>query len=198
MTPLQMSLIDNTVANGGQMMKPSIVEKIVDPTTKAVVYQDPDQSLGQPVSTNAASEVLQSMYSVVQCGSGSLAGVDTNTSPWDIVGKTGSAQLGDLNGNTHPHGWMITAAPYSVQNPNQLPALTIVAMKENSGDGGYAVGPMITNIYNDLFNQGLAKVSHPPAANPKVYCCTSGMQQKNCPGVTQNVFYGANDIATFP
>jgi peptidoglycan glycosyltransferase len=200
-TPLQMALIDNTVADGGQMMRPSVVEKIVDPTTKAVVYQDPDQSLGQPVSTNTAMEVLQSMYSVVQCGSGSLAGVQTNTSPWDIVGKTGSAQLGALNGNIHPHGWMITAAPYSVNNPNQLPALTIVAMKENSGDGGYAVGPMITNIYNDIFNQGLVQVTQPPAANPNVYCCQSGMLQIGCPGVRQNVFYtgtGADAIATFP
>jgi penicillin-binding protein A len=197
-TPLQMSLIDNIVANGGQLMKPSVVEKIVDPTTKAVVYQDPDQSLGQPVLANAASGVLQAMYSVAQCGSGTVNGASINTSPWGVVGKTGSAQLGALNGNIHPHGWMITAAPYSPQNPTQLPALTIVMMKENSGDGGPAVGPAITNIYNDLFSQGLVKVQQPPANNPNVYCCQSGMLQQGCPGVKQNVFYDANEIATFP
>ena len=198
-TPLQMSLIDNVAANGGQLMKPSIVQKIVDPTSKAAVYQDPDQMLGQPVLANAANAVLQSMYSVVNCGSGLVPGAQVSTSPWGIVGKTGTAQVGAFNGNTHAHGWMITAAPYSAQNPGQLPALTIVAMKENSGDGAPSVGPMITNTYNDIFNQGLVKVTQPPAV-PNVYCCQSGMLQTGpgCVGVTRNVTYDANDIATFP
>lgn len=198
-TPLQMSLIDNIVANNGQMMKPSVVQKIVDPTTKAVIYQDPDQSLGQPVSTNAAQGVLQSMYSVVQCGSGSVPGAETNLSPWGIVGKTGTAQLGALGSGVNAHGWMITAAPYSVQNPQQLPALTIVAMKENGGDGGVIVGPMITKTYDDIFNQGLVpNVQQPPAANAGIYCCTSQMLQLGCAGVTRNVSYNTPDgTATF-
>jgi cell division protein FtsI/penicillin-binding protein 2 len=196
-TPLQMSLIDNIAANGGQLMKPAVVQKIVDPNTKAVIYQDPDQPLGnQQVSAAAAQGVLQSMTSVVQCGSGLLTGANTNTSPWGIIGKTGTAQLGAFGTGVNAHGWMITAAPYSLQNPQQLPVLTIIALKENGGDGAPAVGPMITNTYNDIFNQGLVKAQpvQPPA---NTYCCTSGMLQTGpgCFGVKQNVVYNADGTA---
>jgi cell division protein FtsI/penicillin-binding protein 2 len=182
-TPFQMSLIDDVAANNGQLMQPRLVAKIVDPN-KTVIMQNQAQTLGNAqVSSTVAQQTLQSMYSVSQCGSGLVAGVNLNESPWGIVAKTGTAQLG---GNQPAHSWLITAAPYSVQNPNQMPALTIVAMKENGGEGGSANAPMVKNMYNDIFSQGLVKVQQPPAANPN-YCCQSGMLQVGCPGVVANV-----------
>jgi peptidoglycan glycosyltransferase len=182
-TPFQMSLIDDIPANDGQLMQPRLVEKIVDPN-KTVVMQNQDQALGNQQVTNAtAQQVLQSMYSVTQCGSGSIPGVALQDSPWGIVAKTGTAQLG---GNQPAHAWLITSAPYSVQNPNQMPALTIVAMKENGGEGGDANAPMVKNMYNDIFSAGLVKAQQPPAANVN-YCCQSGMLQLGCPNVVANV-----------
>ncbi len=182
-TPFQMSLIDDIAANNGQLMQPRLVSKIVDPN-KTVILQNQSQTLGnQQVTNGTAQQVLQSMYSVTQCGSGRVAGVNLNESPWGIIAKTGTAQLG---GTQSAHSWLITAAPYSVQNPNQQPALTIVAMKENGGEGGGANAPMVKNMYNDIFSQGLVKVQQPPTANPN-YCCQSGMLQVGCPNVVANV-----------
>jgi penicillin-binding protein A len=182
-TPFQMSLIDDIPANDGQLMQPRLVEKIVDPN-KTVVMQNQTQTLGnQQVTNSTAQQVLQSMYSVTQCGSGSIPGVALQASPWGIVAKTGTAELG---GNQAAHAWLLTAAPYSVQNPNQMPALTIVAMKENGGEGGDANAPMVKNMYNDIFSAGLVKVQQPPAANVN-YCCQSGMLQLGCPNVVANV-----------
>jgi peptidoglycan glycosyltransferase len=182
-TPFQMSLIDDVAANGGQLMQPRLVSKIVDPNKTPIVQNQP-QTLGdRQVSTTAAQQALQSMYSVTQCGSGLVAGVNLNQSPWGIIAKTGTAQLG---GNQPAHSWLLTAAPYSVQNPNQLPALTILAMKENGGEGGGANAPMVKNMYNDIFSQGLVKVQQPPAASIN-YCCQSGMLQVGCPNVVANV-----------
>ncbi len=182
-TPFQMSLIDDIPANNGQLMEPRLVSKIVDPN-KTPILQNQAQPLGnQQVASTTAQQVLQSMYSVSQCGSGSIAGVALQASPWGIVAKTGTAQLG---GNQPAHAWLITSAPYSVQNPTTMPALTIVAMKENGGEGGNANAPMVKNMYNDIFSQGLVKVQQPPAANVN-YCCQSGMLQVGCPNVVANV-----------
>jgi penicillin-binding protein A len=182
-TPFQMSLIDDIAANGGQLMQPRLVSKIVDPNKTPIVQNQP-QTLGdRQVASTVAQQTLQSMYSVTQCGSGLVAGVNLNQSPWDIIAKTGTAQLG---GNQPAHSWLLTAAPYSVQNPNQLPALTILAMKENGGEGGSANAPMVKNMYNDIFSQGLVKVQQPPAADIN-YCCQSGMLQVGCPNVVANV-----------
>jgi peptidoglycan glycosyltransferase len=182
-TPFQMSLIDDIPANNGQLMQPRLVEKIVDPN-KTVILQNQPQTLGnQQVTNTTAQQVLKSMYSVTQCGSGLVAGVNLNQSPWGIIAKTGTAQLG---GTQPAHSWLITAAPYSVQNPNQMPALTIVAMKENGGEGGSANAPMVKKMYNDIFSQGLVKVQQPPTANVN-YCCQSGMLQVGCPNIVANV-----------
>jgi penicillin-binding protein A len=184
-TPFQMSLIDDIPANNGQLMQPRLVLKIVDPNKTPIVQNQP-QALGdQQVSNTVAQQVLQSMYSVSQCGSGSIPGVALEDSQWGIVAKTGTAQLG---GNQPAHSWLITSAPYSVQNPTQMPALTIVAMKENGGEGGNANAPMVKNMYNDIFSRGLVKVQQAPAASA-TYCCQSGMLQRGpgCTDFTVNV-----------
>ncbi|HEY7416177.1 MAG TPA: penicillin-binding protein 2 [Ktedonobacteraceae bacterium] len=170
-TPMQMSLIDNIVANDGQLMKPMIISKIVD-KDGVTIQQNTPQSLGQVVDAQTARDVRQAMYGVVRCGSGSLAEVQLVNSPWDIIGKTGTAELG---GAQHAHAWFISAAPYSVTNPDQLPRLTIVAMKENGGEGGQADGPILAQMYNNIFTQVL-NTPTPPAPNP-TYCATTGLLQ---------------------
>jgi cell division protein FtsI/penicillin-binding protein 2 len=99
------------------------------------------------------------------------------TSKTSIIAKTGTAQVGGPG--TDPHGWMITEAPYSVNNPNQLPVLTIVAMKENVGHGGDAVGPLIAHIYEDVFSQIPEYKQNQFPALPTVqdYCRKTGLLQ---------------------
>ncbi len=176
MTPLQMSLIDDAVANGGQLMQPQLIEKIVD-TNKTPLMVAGSQPLGsQQMSAQTASEVRQAMYGVVRCGSGSLAPVKLSTSPWAILAKTGTGQVSDTG--TPAQAWLLTQAPYYTNDPTQLPALTIVAMRENGGDGGQDVGPMVTAMYNDIFTQ-VMQVTQPPAPDP-TYCCRTGLLQIGC------------------
>jgi len=124
------------------------------------------------MSQQTARDTRQAMYGVVRCGSGSLV-ADLFSSRSSVIGKTGTAELG---GGLQPHGWMITQAPYSVANPDQLPALTIVAMKENDGHGALAVGPLISHIYDEIFNQGYVKVQTAPAPDQN-YCGRTGLLQ---------------------
>jgi cell division protein FtsI/penicillin-binding protein 2 len=95
-----------------------------------------------------------------------------NYAPWSVIGKTGTGQV-DATGKTPAESWFITAAPYTYQS-NDKPAITIVAMKENGGEGAYANGPMLRNIYNSIFSQGLIKVQQPPAPDPN-FCVNNGL-----------------------
>jgi peptidoglycan glycosyltransferase len=175
-TPMQMSVIDNTVANNGALMQPMVVMRIDDPSKTPVKTNVPIQ-LSAPISQQTATEVRQGMYGVVRCGSGSLTEVNFVGSPWSIIGKTGTAELG--NGKP-AHGWLITSAPYDINNPSQLPALTIVAMKENGGEGGAAVGPMIAAMYNDIFTTVKKNDVQMPPRPSTQYCCTSKLLQLGC------------------
>lgn len=175
-SPFQMSLVDNIVANDGQLMQPALISKVVDPSSNATVQSFSQKPLGsQQVSQQTAISVRKAMYGVVRCGSGSIIS-QLFTSQWNIIGKTGTAEVG---GGLPAHSWMITQAPYSVDTQGVLPALTIVAMKENGGEGGSVVGPMISSIYNDIFSNGYVKPQTPPP-NDRAYCCNSGMLQIGC------------------
>ncbi len=172
-TPLQMSLVDNTVANNGQLMRPMLVSKFTD-TNKNVLQTFTPQPLGDPVvSTQAATDVRQAMNSVMRCGGG-FPILDLRNSPWGIIGKTGTGQVG---GNLNAHGWLITQAPYSVDNPGQLPVLSIVAMKENAGEGAYVVGPMIAHMYDDIFSQGVVQVQRPNVPDSFTFCPSHDLWQ---------------------
>src|SRR5438477_9540629 len=55
-TPLQMTMFDNGIANNGNLMRPFLIMKIVDPNGSTVLSSSP-QSLGTPISDTTASQV---------------------------------------------------------------------------------------------------------------------------------------------
>jgi peptidoglycan glycosyltransferase len=174
-TPMQMSLVDDIVANNGQLMRPMLISKIVDPDKTPIQTFTPQPAGQQQVSAQTATEVRQAMYGVVRCGSGSIV-QQLFTSQMGIIGKTGTAEVG----NGQPaHAWLITQAPYLGTNPSQLPELTIVAMKENAGEGGTVIGPMIAAMYQDIFTKVMTNVQMPPPPDP-AYCCKTGLLQIGC------------------
>ncbi|GHO46480.1 penicillin-binding transpeptidase domain-containing protein [Ktedonospora formicarum] len=175
-TPMQIEMINNIAANNGQLMQPSLVSKIASRDGSPVQTFEPRKLGEQQVSQQAARDTRKAMFGVDQCGSGSLDGVDLNKSPWNIIAKTGSAELG---GGKPAHSWLMTQAPYDWQHPEKLPALSILAMKENGGEGGYAVGPIVASIYNDIFNKGYVKADRPISASSS-YCCTAKLLQIGC------------------
>jgi Cell division protein FtsI/penicillin-binding protein 2 len=171
-TPFQMSLVDNAVANNGVLMKPMIFSKITDQKGNPVQTYSPQQ-LSTVAGQDAAFNTRKGMMGVTTCGSAWHITQD-NLPPTTIIGKTGTGQLG---GNQHPEAWMITQAPFDLNNPSATPALTIVAMRENGGEGAYSVGPAIWRMYNDIFSQNLVKTNMPPWLNPNTYCLPNGLWQ---------------------
>ncbi|BCL81595.1 penicillin-binding protein [Ktedonobacteria bacterium brp13] len=164
-TPFQMSLIDNTVANNGVLMRPMIVDKITDKDGNPTQTYSP-QELNTVVSKNTAYQVREAMNAVATCGSAWNVTADAQPQT-TIIGKTGTAELG---GGANPHGWMITQAPFFFNQPDKMPALTIVAMRQNGGEGAYSVGPAIWHMYMDIFNQKLVTTDLSPWLNPQSFC----------------------------
>jgi cell division protein FtsI/penicillin-binding protein 2 len=175
-TPFQMALFNNAIANDGQLMKPRLVMRITDSKKNPLKTFGAEPLGARQISNQTAQQTRQAMQGVVLCGSGSIVHKLVNSGA-AIIGKTGTAEVGEGKG---AHSWMITQAPYSVNNPSQLPALTIVAMKENGGEGGAVVGPMIADIYSDVFKNGYVKVQVPSVPSADRYCCQTGLLQMGC------------------
>jgi cell division protein FtsI/penicillin-binding protein 2 len=87
-TPLQMLMALNTIANGGTLMKPLIVKSVTDQDGKPVFQYEP-QMVGQVITPRTAMLMTTALRRVVSAeGTAPKAAVQG----YDVAGKTGTAQ----------------------------------------------------------------------------------------------------------
>ena len=55
----------SAIANKGKMVKPRLVDKIVDPNTGKTVYKSKTQVVGKPITAKTSKKVLDMMEAVV-------------------------------------------------------------------------------------------------------------------------------------
>jgi peptidoglycan glycosyltransferase len=94
-TPLQMAIVTATVANGGVVMRPTVVERIVDRKGKTLTRTKPDE-LGRAIKESTARDLVQMMKAVVAGGTGGNGALPDVT----VAGKTGTAETGRAGVNT--------------------------------------------------------------------------------------------------
>lgn len=131
-TPLQMLMATEAVANGGSMQRPVLVKQVAAPdgsTARTGSYG----TLAQPISSSAASQVRDAMTQVVQVGTGVLAQVPGVT----VAGKTGTAETAT---NQQPHAWFVAFAPA------EHPRIALVVMVEHGGEGSSVAAPLAKQI----------------------------------------------------
>lgn len=105
-TPMQMAMIAQTVANGGTEMKPYLIDQVVDSDLQVQSTTSPEE-LGTPISSDIASQLTQMMEAVVDepYGSGTSMAIDGV----QVAAKTGTAELGDGSGRAN--AWAVGFAP---------------------------------------------------------------------------------------
>ncbi len=87
LTPLQMTMAYQAIANNGLLMKPYIVSEIIN--SDATVYKTSPQKIRQVVSQKAANTTMAMLVNVVEKGHAGLAKIPG----YYIGGKTGTAQI---------------------------------------------------------------------------------------------------------
>jgi len=92
MTPLQMAVAMSALVNGGQLMKPQIVDKVIDPDGKET--EIPPKLLNQVINSKTSSKIKAMLVAAVKNGWGKKVSIPG----YLIGGKTGTAQVPNLNG----------------------------------------------------------------------------------------------------
>lgn len=130
-TPIQMALVAATVANDGVMMKPKLVNSIVDKNGN-VVRNISSEKISQVISSDVANTIKDYMKYLV----------DNNIYRWPAFegtnagGKTGTADYNLPDGTEAvPHGWFIAAAP--MDDPEI--AVAVIVENGESGAGSAAI-----------------------------------------------------------
>jgi peptidoglycan glycosyltransferase len=137
-TPLQMAMVASTVANGGIVPKPYVVQQI---TTHggATVRNTRPGNLGRAIKPETAATLTQMMVSVVQGGTGTAAAIPGV----QVAGKTGTAET------NVPHvytAWFVSFAP--ADNPKV--AVAVVLEKQLNGFGGAVAAPIAKQLMQAL------------------------------------------------
>jgi peptidoglycan glycosyltransferase len=139
-TPLQMLMVGATIANGGVVPRPYLVQRVVGHDGSTVISAHPG-SLGVAIKPQTASELTQMMVSVVQGGTGTAAQIPGI----QVAGKTGTAETGFGHYYT---AWFVSFAP--ADNPKV--AVAVVLEKQLNGFGGRVSAPIAKAVMEKLLH----------------------------------------------
>jgi peptidoglycan glycosyltransferase len=140
-TPLQMAMVVAGVANGGIVMEPTAVERIVSPEGRTIARLE-RRRLGRAVSAESARELTAAMRAVVAAGTGTAARLPGIT----VAGKTGTAETGRSGVNT---------TSFAAFAPAERPRVAIaVFLEEQSGTGGTTAAPIARAVLQALLGRG--------------------------------------------
>ena len=134
-TPLEVLLVDEAIANHGSIMVPTIVQRVLAPSGEILVNNTP-QVWKQALDPDIAQQVAQAMINAVN-GPGA-SGYAARLPGVVVAGKTGTAQVGGAN--AQPHAWFMAFAP--ADNPR----LAVVVLKEHGGEGSSVAAPIAEQI----------------------------------------------------
>ena len=144
-TPIQMITAACAVVNGGRLMKPYLVEAILDEDGQEIEVITPTVA-ANPISAETSATMRELLGSVVSEGGGKNARIDG----WSVGGKTGTAQIyknGRIESNLHI-GSFVGFAP--VEEP-ELAVLVIVDEAQVKPDyGGTTAAPFAAQIFTEI------------------------------------------------
>jgi peptidoglycan glycosyltransferase len=137
-TPLQAAMLSAAIADGGVVMRPYLVSRLLSANFSTISHTAPVR-LGRAVSGRVAAEVNKLMQLVVSSGTGTAAQIPGVT----VAGKTGTAQHGV---GAAPDAWFTAFAPA------QHPRVAVAVVVENGGSlgseatGGAVAAPIVRSI----------------------------------------------------
>jgi penicillin-binding protein 2 len=145
MTPLQLAVMYNALANGGKLMRPIVTRAIVQPNGDVVEEFKPSVRARLPISRSLLNFINNSLRAVVTSGTaqGVFAGL-----PIEVSGKTGTGEVfgRNLDGSAkNDTSWFASFAP------SNKPKFTVVMMVSQGGFGASTSGLGVRRIYEHIF-----------------------------------------------
>jgi cell division protein FtsI (penicillin-binding protein 3) len=161
-TPLQMLMAYNVVANGGVYVPPRLVLETVAPNGERRLNVS-----GEPrrvVSEDTADMVNMMLRGVVAVGTGTKAAVEG----YPVAGKTGTAIKAQPNGTYFDRfGIQRYQATFVGFVPATAPALSILVMIDEPGNGNSSGGAVAAPVFAAVAEVALRILNIPPPATDR-------------------------------
>jgi penicillin-binding protein 2B len=153
-TPIQQVQAATAIANKGKMMKPYVIKKVVDSTTKKVKVEKKPEVVGKPISPETAEKVLDILETVVTSPNGT--GKPYAIEGYQVAGKTGTAQIPKPNGRGYLHGHGKNTFSFLGMAPKDDPSLIVyVAVSQPKLTAMETGAAPVSLIFNSVMKNSL-------------------------------------------
>lgn len=162
-TPLQLVRAYAAIANGGQLVRPYIVRRIVN-ADGSVVRENRPEVIGRPISAETARVVTALLRGVVEGGTGTQARIDGIP----VAGKTGTAQKVDgKTGGYSARDRMSSFIGFVPADAPRFVILVVIDSPRTATYGGLVAAPVFRRIAEyGVDRLGLRVAAVPLAAPP--------------------------------
>ena len=132
-TPIQQLQALSIIANDGYMLKPNIISKIVK--DGEVTYEREATKSDRIVSEKTVEKIKELMYNAVNNVEGGAIGTAYIVDGLDVIGKTGTAEIADLENGGYLTGWLDSIYSFSGMFPKDDPEIIIFASIKRPNNG---------------------------------------------------------------
>lgn len=149
-TPIQHLQGLSIIANNGKMLKPYIVQKIVNPNTNEIVYEGQKQESEQIVSVSTVNKMKELLRSVVEGKDVYTTGSIYYKEGVDIIGKTGTGEIWNNNKGAYESGGYNYIYSFAGMFPYEDPQIIIyAAMKKPKSGPTSNLSKLVKSIASD-------------------------------------------------
>lgn len=138
-TPLQMAVATAAVANGGDVYRPYLVERVISSHGGRHHTANPRPVRRLPIKPEWLSAVRKGMRGAVLYGTSTAA--DSEFAP--VAGKTGTVETGGRN-----HVWFVSFAPYQ-----KARIVVVVFLEKSGGYGGSLAAPIARKVLDAFLGE---------------------------------------------
>jgi len=151
-TPLQVARFIAAVGNGGNLLKPSLVEKITGPDGTPTYTFAPEKTGTLPVSPENLKIIQEAMHGVLYSKDplGTARSVLSSMGEqYNLFGKTGTATTSE----GVPHSWF---GGYSDMPSSGKPDIAVAVIMEFAGEGSEVAAPVFERVVSLYYTEGLS------------------------------------------
>ncbi len=166
-TPLQLLRAYAAIANGGQLMRPYVVRRVIG-SDGSLLRENRPEVVGRPISSETARVVTGLLRGVVEGGTGTQARIDGIP----VAGKTGTAQKVDgKTGRYSARDRMSSFIGFVPADAPRFVILVVIDSPRTATYGGLVAAPVFRRIAEYAVDRlGLRAAPAPvPAPEPDVF-----------------------------
>lgn len=144
-SPIQLLTAVSSIANGGDLVRPYVVSKIITGDGKNIEIQP--QIVKGVISQNTAKIITQMMVNAVENGEAKWTKLDN----YKVAGKTGTAQI-PISGHYDPNETIASFVGFFPADDPKISMLVLVNKPKTSIYGADTAAPIFFNIARELVN----------------------------------------------